>query len=294
MDTKPKIKIRRRRGGTPPRDSPAKVFILQHHIEIQTMDKPPTHLKRYRKISGTEYVDTVTNEKTSYKVRDGTNSKPSNLNRKFSALRRLINNNFIGSASELHIVLTYGGDFAGKMTDPKKLYEDFRRFWDRFKRKYPMCAYIAIAEPQRTGSWHMHVLMKRLDNNPLYIPKDQLDELWGHGFTWVSSLEGNDNIGVYFMAHLKNVDLYENDDQPSDKKCIIKGARLALYPPKFKLYRCSKGILKPSVSVMPYEETKLLTEGYRPTFSQTLTVMRVNEDGTEDELNSITYEHYKF
>ncbi|PBH17406.1 hypothetical protein BGV21_21445, partial [Clostridioides difficile] len=31
------------------------------------------------------------------------------------------------------------------------------------------------------------------------------------------------------------------------KKSILKGARLCMYPPKFNLYRCSKGIKKPNI-----------------------------------------------
>lgn len=140
----------------------------------------------------------------------------------------------------------------------------------------------------------MHVLMKDLDGNPLYVPKEQLDALWGHGFTWVSSLKGNSNIGLYFMAHLSKADESENKAEPSDRKCIVKGARLSFYPPGFKLYRCSRGIVKPIVEVMPYEDTRLLTEGYKPTFLQQISIVQPNEDGTEVELNSILYEQYQF
>lgn len=278
----------------PARHAMAKVYYLDGKIEIVTVDCPPSNLSHYRKISKYEYLDTATNKRIAYRAKGETDTKPPDMSRRFATLRRLINNNFAGRSSELHIVLTYGGEYAGKMDDTSKLYKDFRRFWDRFKRRYPSCAYIAIAEPQQSGSFHMHVLMKDLDGHPLYVPKKQLDDLWGQGFTWVRSLKGNSNIGVYFVAHLSDTDNGEQENGSPNRKCIVKGARLSMYPPNFKLYRCSKGIVKPTVEVMPYEDTKLLTEGYSPTFSQTLAVIRVNEDGTENELNSITYEHYKF
>lgn len=294
MGNKPKKFILYRGRKSPPLHALSKVYFLDGKIEIETVKHHPSNLRRYRKISSTECVDTITNKRIAFHVRDRAETKPMDLKKKFSTLRRLINNNFAGRTSELHVVLTYGGQFAGKMHDPHKLYEDYRRFWDRFKRQYPFCAYIAIAEPQQTGSWHMHVLLKDLNGNQLYVPIDQLDRLWGQGYTWVSSLEGNDNIGAYFMAYLSNLDVYENEFEKSNKKCIVKGARLSYYPPKFKLYRYSRGITKPNAEVMSYEDTKLLTEGYQPTFTQQISIVQQNEDGSERELNAIFYEHYNF
>ena len=39
-------------------------------------------------------------------------------------------------------------------------------------------------------------------------------------------------------------------------KCYIKGARLKYYPPKFNIYRHSKGIKKPSKDKMEYRGTE--------------------------------------
>ena len=38
------------------------------------------------------------------------------------------------------------------------VYEDFRRFFQRLRRAFPeISGYLAAAEPQRRGAWHMHV-----------------------------------------------------------------------------------------------------------------------------------------
>ena len=71
------------------------------------------------------------------------------------------------------LVLTY----SSYMDNPEQLYQDFRKFWLRFKYHFPPSEYITIIEPQASGSYHIHALVKTQDDSPLFIPKKQLDML---------------------------------------------------------------------------------------------------------------------
>ncbi len=146
-------------------------------------------------------------------------------------LRYLINNNFFGLENELFLTLTY----SECMTDVKRLYRDGEKFIKRLRYKYKDVStleYVAVVEPQARGAWHYHILVKFPDVDFIYISHEELERLWGHGFVSVQDITSVDNVGAYLSAYLTNID-------------DVKGGRLYLYPAGMKIYRCSRGIVKP-------------------------------------------------
>ena len=71
-------------------------------------------------------------------------------------------------------------------------------------------------------------------------------------------------------------------------KSFIKGGRLYLYPPKFNLYRISKGIKKPIKEVMSYKKAKEKIGNLIPTYSSSYNII----DSSLDYHNHIIYEYY--
>ena len=101
-------------------------------------------------------------------------------------IRDSINTNLAEPENALWVTLTY----AENMRDAKRLYEDFRRFWQRFryyldKHEYPPAEYITAAEPQGRGAWHLHCLFLFPEKAP-FIPNADMARIWGYGFTTVS------------------------------------------------------------------------------------------------------------
>jgi hypothetical protein len=188
-------------------------------------------------------------------------------------LRDIINANTKHPSHVQFLTLTYQEN----MTDVKILYQDFSKFMKRLryylnKRDFISSEYIVAIEPQARGAWHCHVLLIFPKKAP-FIPNDELHKIWNHGFTYIRSLKGNDNIGVYLTAYLTDMKLSEvNDDiskiKPSQlkqieeqdeegkkvNKAVIKGARLHLYPVGVRIYRTSKGIKRPIVSECTEDE----------------------------------------
>ncbi len=74
---------------------------------------------------------------------------------------------------------------------------DFKRFWSRFRYSYPSCEYIRIIEPQGNGSYHLHVLMKRMDKQDLFVPMKKLKQMWEYGGAWIENLPFVENFGAY-------------------------------------------------------------------------------------------------
>jgi hypothetical protein len=214
-----------------------KNYICGHVVESVEVLFLPAMVDKYRKLDKNRMVDIETGEIIDVKHAKTRAEQTESLRRSIRNLRMVINANFFGESNELFITLTY----AENMQDLKKLYRDFEVFYKRLKRKYKGYGfeYIAVPEPQLRGSWHLHVLLKAMDKEYLYIPNNEvIAELWGQGFTKTERLKEVDNVGAYVSSYLTN--LYDEDTGVKSK-----GARLYLYPTGMRLYRCSRGIKKP-------------------------------------------------
>lgn len=220
-------------------------------------------------------------------------------------LRDYINYNVVDSDKCLWITLTYKEN----MTDTKRLYKDFRDFVKRFRYKYGHFEYIVACEPQGRGAWHLHCIFI-FDKTKPYIPNNELAICWGQGFTKTKRLNNVDNIGAYITAYLGDIDLNEAvrlkispnfyqvkeiDEIDGEKlkvpKKVLKGARMVLYPPKFNLYRISKGIKKPPIELMTYKEAKEKIGNHAPTYSSGLDLILPNNT-SNNSFKRIIYEYY--
>lgn len=181
------------------------------------------------------------------------------VRRTMKHLRRLIGANFLTNKfnrrDQLWITLTYRDNINALDQDSSKMvYRDFKRFIRKVRRKYnPTIEYIAVLEPQASGRWHLHVLMKTLDHSNLYIPNSDLEKLWGNGFTSTKRLKNSDNVSAYVMAYVSNVqiDLKTTDKNKANSKKVIKGGRLSFYPKGVRIYRRSRNLVDPKISNGP-------------------------------------------
>lgn len=225
--------------------------------------------------------------------------------------RDLLNTNIVDVECCRWVTLTY----AENMTDPKRLYEDFKKFNMRLRyhlgEKYE---YIVAMEPQGRGAWHAHVVMI-FDHKAPFIPNHELADIWGHGFVTIKRLDDVDNVGAYLTAYLGDMDLQEaidnkqlrlpagctadnivgegikevevDVDGEKIKKKYIKGGRLHMYPPKFNIFRYSRGIKKPVVELMNADKAEKKVSADTLTFEKTLKI--TNGDDFETLLN---YRYY--
>lgn len=236
------------------------------------------------KIDKDHYAMLDTGEVFEYDHSENKSECYNSVRRTLSRLRAIINANCVDENKMRWVTLTY----AENMTDSKQLYEDFKNFCKRFnywckKNGIDKPEYIAVAEPQGRGAWHMHVVWIFPNTAPFIANNEVLEPLWGHGFTKIKAVHGVDNIGAYFSAYLadmpledfkkaeiggkypiKYIDMSEGEETAQEgtedkRKAFVKGARLTLYPAGMNIYRCSRGILQPTVTTMSnaqYEKKK--------------------------------------
>lgn len=246
---------------------------------------PKAHIK---KISKTQYLELKTGKVKYYQFNDTKTNK--NLRVVFRKLMGLIRENFTeNSTNQLFLTLTYSEN----MKDAEKLYFDFKNFMKRLKYKLKdhTLEYIAVAEPQGRGAWHMHVMLKSTNQEVLYIDKRELTEIWGFGRTDCQRLK-SDDVGTYYVAYFTDIiDESKLKDDADLSKARKKGARLRYYPVGFNFYRTSRGIKKPIEVEMTFDE--LIQEYGKPTYIQEYELIENIEESQERVLNTITRLSFK-
>ena len=252
-----------------------------------------------KKLSADLYADKRTGEVKEFQHHDSRAGDKASVSQSLRKLRDLINANLENPETALWVTLTYREN----MTDPARLYEDYRRFWLRFKyylnkQNHPPAEYIIAAEPQGRGAWHLHCLFL-FPEKPPFIPNSDMARIWGHGFTKTKSLKGVDNPGLYLTAYLGDMELTEAVNaghfkagrlgESKDKsKAVIKGARLHLYPSGFNLYRCSRGVKRPEVWQTTEQAAQKIIGTAPLTYEKTIALT----DSEGQTINVINYRQY--
>ncbi|HEK9954492.1 TPA: replicative protein [Streptococcus equi subsp. zooepidemicus] len=239
-----------------------KSYVYGDTVELTTANGQ--QIQKIKIISGHRYVNLETGEIFDMNTRTTTRfDNLKSVKQTMKKLRRLVAHNFTGGINQLWVTLTYS-EF---VTDTEVVYKDFKLFIRRIRKKFGHVEYIAVIEPQASGRWHLHVLIK--NDSVLLIPNDVLAGLWRKGFTKTKRLRTADKVGNYLIAYLSNLQISDNN---SDGKAVAKGARLYLYPKGVRIYRTSRGIEKPIEFVATKGEIMDMFDiNSPPNFSKTTT-----------------------
>lgn len=287
----------------PSQYAPVQVKSMGNIFEIRSMSKQPE--MSIKKLDRDCYIKLDTGEIKTFRHAERRIDNLASVSQSLKHLREYINSNVIDPKTTIFITLTY----AENMQDPQRLYEDFRKFNMRLcyyirKNSMPRYEYIVAIEPQARGSLHAHLLLIFAKKAP-FIPHDDLADIWGHGFVKIKRLKNVDNIGAYLSAYLGDMELteavtahsknvngfkiaeYSNGDK-MQKKAIVKGARLKLYPKSFRLFRKSRGIMPPIIENCTNAEAMQKVEGAALTYEKTIRIA----DNNGNICNIINYRHY--
>lgn len=268
-----------------------KVFEGNGIVEVESMQKAPFSLSnRFVRLSGTEYLDKKTGEIKKYNKKAKTrNESPNELRKTFKALRRLINYNFCAGNNEKHITLTYGK----LQKDYKQVNSDFRQWWRKIKKYFPSLEYICVIEYQASGSIHLHVLVKDIENEDLPLEQELLNATWTKGFSKITEIENATNLGAYFSARFTDIDLKEDIQNENTSKLILKGARIKYYKTGQKIFTTSRGIVRNKGHTVTQEEQEEMTRGAKMIYAESKEISKIDSNGKKIVLNTITYQQYK-
>lgn len=254
------------------------------------------------KLDKDSYMDKRTGEIKEFEHIENRSQDLDNVAKTLKRLRDLLNANITDTSKCRWVTLTYKEN----MTEPQKLRIDAENCIKRLREKYSSFEYITAAEPQGRGAWHLHCVFIFPDKAP-YMANETVAQAWKKGFVTVKSLDSVDNVGAYLTAYLGDMELtdtqgmempesvkgikeitYKDSNGETQTKRYIKGARLCMYPPKFNIYRKSKGIKEPTVTVVPYQDAKQKVCSAKQTFQKTVAL----EDTDKGYQNVLQYEYY--
>ena len=266
-----------------------------------------------RKTDKDNYIDLITGEIKQFTHTTSRADNKTGVAKSLRKLRDILNTNITNVQNCRWMTLTYGEN----MRDTQRLYNDFRKFNMRLKsyvrrNEFPEYEYICAMEPQGRGAWHSHVVLIFQEKAP-FLKNEDIKRLWGMGFVNIRKLQDADNVGLYLIAYLGDIALDEaldkelfklneinarklknvEQEQPDGErstKAYIKGGRLPLYPPGFRIFRTSRGIKQPEITNCPYHKAlEKMGENAKPTFES---VMKLTDDDGK-LINKIVYRHFK-
>lgn len=224
-----------------------------------------------QKVDKDHYINLISGEFCECVHTENRSQSTDTVRRSMKQARDIINTNCTEPDRLRWLTLTY----AENMQDKDRLYSDFQKFNQRLRRRVGEYEYIAAAEPQGRGSWHLHVLLIFSDVAP-FLKNDLIAELWQQGFVNVKAVSDVSNVGAYLSAYMSDVEYYPSAPEPGEivertvdgqTKKFIKGARLKFYPPGMNIFRYSRGILRPEKEKMSYKSAQSKIEGMRKTYS---------------------------
>lgn len=251
------------------------------------------------KLSKDFYINNDTGEVKEFKHTENRSQSLVEVSRSLAFGRDLINTNCSIADNIKWCTLTY----AENMRDDKQVYCDWKRTAQHLRRKYGHFEYIICIEPQQRGAWHIHAILIFESKAP-FIPVDDFARIWGKGFCKLNAVTDCDNIGAYLSAYLGDIELtdfkgdvshyqvkecqFVDRDGKKQSKKFVKGARLFLYPAQMHIFRWSRGVKKPTVEHMSYEQAKEKVSGATLTYQKSI----VLNDVETDFCNTLSYEYY--
>lgn len=286
-------------------DAPVRVKQTGAIYEVRAMSRKPEI--SVQRLNSEEFIDLNTGEIKPVIHMTSRADDTASVKQSLRRLRDIINHNVTTAHKAKFVTLTYREN----MTDRERLYSDFKAFNRRFCRYHeinhlPRPEYIAIAEPQGRGAWHLHVIYVYPCKAP-YIKNDDIASAWRQGFTKTRKMNNVTNIGLYFSAYLAHMELSdalkagidvsrypvqevdaEDENGGKTPKAILKGARLPLYPAGFRIYRLSKGIQRPPMWYTSEAEAQELVKGIPLAYEQTTAIY----NDADELINKISYRTY--
>jgi hypothetical protein len=257
------------------------------------------------KLDRDTFIDLATGEVREFEHHESRIDDSDSLSQSLRRLRDLINCNVTDPATAKWLTLTY----AENMRDSVRLYDDFKafnarlRYWLKINNK-PRFEYIAVAEPQKRGAWHLHVFLIFPSRAP-FIHFSVISRAWRQGAVHVKALDNIDNFGAYLTPYLTDIPLLDglHDNAPhgfriteetdgngnKTSNSYIKGGRLKLYPAGFRIYRASRGVKRPAVFECTEDEAMQLVGSAPLTYEKTI---KLTDENNGSVVNVINYRQY--
>lgn len=162
------------------------------------------NIGKYRRLNKDEFINIETGEIRKFNI--GNFKSEKSIRRSMNKLRELIELNFTNT-NFLFITLTTAN--LDGFNDIKIVKNHFKKFIRKLTAKYKDIAYVAKFEQHKNGNWHIHLIVKYLDNKPIFIDNDKIiKKIWGNNtYTELANKKDIEKVIAYMTktTQLNNV-----------------------------------------------------------------------------------------
>ncbi len=239
-------------------------------------------LSNFKRISKDSYVNIETGEVFEYKRSTKKTDNIFAVKRSLNKIRTLVLNNF-NAFEGFFITLTYHEP----MFDFDIVAKDFAKFYDKLKYYYSSYRfdYLRLIEPQESGSWHIHIVIKSaIENQQIKITESVILKAWKFGSVKVSQIYDTEGLAKYLGTY------NNSNNKKVTSKTMEKQNRWHYYPPGVKIFTKSKGIKYPDEVAMSYGTAKEILHDYE-LVSEPVSYCTINDSGKV--VNIVSYESHK-
>lgn len=177
------------------------------------------NISKFRRLNKDEFINIETGEIRRFNI--GNFKSEKSIRRSMNKLRELIELNFTNT-NFLFITLTTAN--LDGFNDIKIVKNHFKKFIRKLTAKYKDIAYVAKFEQHKNGNWHIHLIVKYLDNKPIFIDNDKIiKKIWGNNtYTELANKKDIEKVIAYMTktTQLNNV--------PKDFELFTKSKNLSL------------------------------------------------------------------
>lgn len=177
------------------------------------------NISKFRRLNKDEFINIETGEIRRFNI--GNFKSEKSIRRSMNKLRELIELNFTNT-NFLFITLTTAN--LDGFNDIKIVKNHFKKFIRKLTAKYKDIAYVAKFEQHKNGNWHIHLIVKYLDNKPIFIDNDKIiKKIWGNNtYTELANKKDIEKVIDYMTktTQLNNV--------PKDFELFTKSKNLSL------------------------------------------------------------------
>ena len=216
-------------------------------------------------------------DKRDNKVKDYDLDKPvsiKDIKRKVKKYEELVIYNFTGGKNELFITLTC----RDKITDLQVIKDRYKEFLKNIQTDYKGLECIALFETTSNSYWHIHLFIKSITSNELYIPhQDLLNKYWTYGYVYI----------------IKNSNTFRNLGHSKDSR-QEKLERLTNFPKGCRMYIKTKGIKTPPKEKKQFKDCpEFKSSDYSITSAETYMVRNEETDKIVNAITTIMYRNNK-
>lgn len=202
------------------------IFKVKADIQIQNCTNKSNISNYIQRIDKYRYVDKRTGEIKEYSFKQSNAKETKNIKRSMKKAKLYLENNFNGENNELFITLTTGNT----IESVELLNEHFDKFWDELKVMFIGLEYFYTIEYKDSCGLHIHGLFKDTQHKRLYISNEEIEKLWGIGYTQTKRIKGGIDKVIKYIT------------KDETKEGIKGGKRLYYHSRGIKLPEECKGI----------------------------------------------------